>query len=96
VGFAGYGAIMLKPNLEFNGVPVFINDAVCAGQSRMQPSAEFVRLQSPELVETTREWMLNFFGRTDDQMFKATSPLTGRPMIVTSTALYAKMRSLGA
>lgn len=40
------------------GMRVFINK----GFPKVQCSSEFVRLQSPELVEKTNAWMASFFG----------------------------------
>jgi len=42
----------------FNGRPVFLEQP----RPRMTVSAEFSRLQSPELVQKTNEWMREFFG----------------------------------
>lgn len=43
---------------NINGIPVMISN----GYPRVQCSAEFVRLQSPELVAKTNQWMAEFFG----------------------------------
>ncbi len=46
-------------NVEF----LFGNRIIIAPYTpRVKCSAEFVRLQSPELVERTNEWMAAFFG----------------------------------
>jgi hypothetical protein len=75
----------------FMGFPVYINDAVCAAQPRMQCSAEFVKIQDPKLVEETNAWMREFFGCEDDRMYMVTDPVYGKK-IFTSTNLFRKMK----
>ncbi len=43
------------------GMAVYVDDTSTV-KPRMQVSDEFRRLQSPELVEATNQWMLSFFG----------------------------------
>lgn len=69
----------------FYGLPVVIND-LC-DISRMQVGADFERLQSPELVKETNDWMRDFFG-IERRVLQVTDPITRRRSIVMSKWSY--------
>jgi hypothetical protein len=55
-------ALLANPrNQTLYGMPVQISARV----PRIQCSAEFVRIQTPELVARTNKWMEEFFGYTE-------------------------------
>ncbi len=56
------------------GMPVIINP-LCDNVQRVSVSAEFARIQSPELVASTNAWMLKFFG-AHDVAYIITDPCT--------------------
>lgn len=71
------------------GMPVHINP-MCDNVQRVTVSAEFARIQSPELVADTNAWMLEFFG-THDVVYMVTDPLTHKKSVVVGPKSHAQL-----
>lgn len=71
------------------GMRVIIN-TMCENVPRMQVSAEFARVQSPELVASTNAWMLEFFG-VHDVMYAISDPATFERTMVIGPRAHAKL-----
>lgn len=71
------------------GLPVIVNPA-CEDLQRITVSAEFARLQSPELVASTNAWMLEFFG-VHDVVYAFTEQATNRKLIVMGPRSYSQL-----
>lgn len=71
------------------GLPVIVNPA-CENVQRVTVSAEFARLQSPELVASTNAWMREFFG-VHDVVYMVTDHQRSRKLILMGPRAYAQL-----
>jgi hypothetical protein len=62
------------------GMPVEVNP-ICQDVPRMQVSAEFTRLQHPDLVAKTNAWLKEFFG-VHDVVYKFDHPVLGQCLVM--------------
>lgn len=76
--------------LTFNGILIVESELCC--RPKMQVSAEFRRLQSPELVAETDAWLLEFFG-AEEHVLRFCDPATGKQTLLMSPRAVAQMRA---
>lgn len=71
------------------GMPVIVNP-MCDNVQRITVSAEFARIQSPELVASTNAWMMQFFG-VHDVAYIITDSFNHRKSIVVGPKAHAQL-----